>query len=47
MSYDYAMKNYGIDKPDMRFDMKFVEITDIAKGKVRIACSLRSMREPH
>jgi aspartyl-tRNA synthetase len=35
MSYDYALKYYGIDKPDTRFEMKFVEITDIAKGKVR------------
>ena len=32
MTYDYAMKNYGLDKPDLRFDMKIVEITDIAKG---------------
>jgi aspartyl-tRNA synthetase len=33
MKYDDAMKLYGSDKPDTRFDMKFVEITDIAKGK--------------
>jgi aspartyl-tRNA synthetase len=33
MSYDDAMKYYGSDKPDTRFDMKFVELNDIAKGK--------------
>jgi len=33
MSWFDAMKYYGIDKPDIRFGMKFVEITEIAKGK--------------
>jgi aspartyl-tRNA synthetase len=33
MSYDDAMKYYGCDKPDIRFDMKFVELTEIAQGK--------------
>ncbi|MDR3061323.1 MAG: aspartate--tRNA ligase [Dysgonamonadaceae bacterium] len=33
MSYDDAMKLYGSDKPDTRFDMKFVEIQDLTKGK--------------
>jgi aspartyl-tRNA synthetase len=33
MFYDDAMKLYGSDKPDTRFDMKFVEITELTKGK--------------
>jgi aspartyl-tRNA synthetase len=33
MRYDDAMKLYGSDKPDTRFDMKFVEITEFTKGK--------------
>lgn len=33
MTWHDAMKYYGSDKPDMRFDMKFVDITDLVKGK--------------
>jgi aspartyl-tRNA synthetase len=33
MTFDDAMKNYGCDKPDLRFGMKFIELNDLAKGK--------------
>jgi aspartyl-tRNA synthetase len=33
MTYDDAMKLYGNDKPDTRFEMKFVELNDVVKGK--------------
>lgn len=33
MSYADAMKYYGNDKPDTRFEMRFVELNDVAQGK--------------
>jgi aspartyl-tRNA synthetase len=33
MTYADAMKYYGSDKPDIRFEMKFVELNEVAKGK--------------
>ncbi|NMM49579.1 aspartate--tRNA ligase [Marinigracilibium pacificum] len=33
MPYSEAMKFYGSDKPDIRFDMKFIELNDVAQNK--------------
>ena len=33
ITYDYAMKTYGNDKPDIRFEMKFGELNDVAQHK--------------
>lgn len=32
MTWQDAMKYYGSDKPDVRFDMRFVELMDVMKG---------------
>ncbi|MFO8236420.1 MAG: aspartate--tRNA ligase [Bacteroidales bacterium] len=33
LQYDDAIKYYGTDKPDLRFDMKISEITSLVQGK--------------
>jgi aspartyl-tRNA synthetase len=33
ITYAEAMSNYGNDKPDIRFEMKFKDITDLVKNK--------------
>jgi len=33
ITYDYAMRTYGNDKPDIRFEMKFGELNDLVKDK--------------
>jgi aspartyl-tRNA synthetase len=33
MTYADSMKYYGNDKPDTRFEMKFVELNEVVKGK--------------
>ncbi len=33
ITYDEAMRKYGSDKPDIRFEMTFTELNEVAKGK--------------
>jgi len=33
MTYDDAVQNFGTDKPDLRYDMKFIELNDVAKNR--------------
>ena len=32
LTWEEAMRDYGVDKPDTRFDMKLVELTDATRG---------------
>jgi len=32
MTFADAMRDYGVDKPDLRFDLKHIDITDVFKG---------------
>jgi len=36
MTYDEAIRDYGLDKPDVRFDLKLCDVSDIVRG-----CELR------
>jgi aspartyl-tRNA synthetase len=33
MTYDDAVQKYGTDKPDLRYNMRFVELNDVAKNR--------------
>eukprot|EP00439_Symbiodinium_sp_Y106_P080976 s652_g19.t2 len=33
MEYSEAMDRFGIDKPDLRYDMELVDLTEVSKGK--------------
>jgi aspartyl-tRNA synthetase len=33
MTYDDAMRRFGSDKPDLRFGMELIDLSDVAKGK--------------
>ena len=32
MTFAEAMRDYGLDKPDIRFDLKLVDVTDVVRG---------------
>ena len=33
LTYDEAMRNYGTDKPDTRFEMKLVDLNEVSQGR--------------
>ena len=44
MTYDDAVQKYGTDKPDLRYDMKFVELNDV-EGSAGSSCGGRLGRD--
>ena len=43
LTYDEAMNKYGSDKPDLRFDLEFVDVTDVfAKSEFKAFASVVS-----
>ena len=54
MSFDDAMNNYGSDRPDLRFDMKLVDVTELAnktdfkvfKGAIENGGIVKAIRVP-
>lgn len=54
MSYQEAMDNYGSDKPDLRFDMKLVDVSEIVKdaefsvftGAIKSGGCVKALRVP-
>ena len=38
------MDRFGIDKPDLRYDMELVEITEVAKGKNFKVMALKGLK---
>jgi aspartyl-tRNA synthetase len=45
ITYDHAMKTYGNDKPDIRFDMKFGELNDVAKRRKGAGNGIATFKE--
>lgn len=41
MTWEHAMENYGIDKPDLRFEMKLVDLNEVfAKSEFKVFSSV-------